>query len=826
LSISQELDVIKFTHPEYPPYTLTYTSATNWTWARKIFNSGIPPAGADLSSSSDSGKFIRAARVAEVGSDYAGTATLSVSDPTGFGAKLLPTIDSGSIIAADIVEGGQNYTDPTITVSGADGGSGAEFEVVLSETTAEAVYTYSAVIDGKETGIARPEVLASIPDITQARGTVTTNWVPVDGAELYRFYRSRFFPYTEEATIGVELGFIGETRVPQMVDVNITPDYTQTPVIYYNPFVNGQILAVQVTAGGSGYSRDSTITVSDPTGSGAVLYPIVDAQTSEVRGVYVAQGGEGYTSPSISVSDGTGAAFSIVRSPETGNYPAISFTFQKRSGYAGTLNRPLTVWASKVDEPDNFSTPSVLSEDDSYTYRLDLPETAHNLALIRHAVSVQRGLLVFTSVGVMLLASADGEAVTPLSGTLEAQSYIGSTFIPPLFLGEDIAYIRSQNRGIRLLSYNANARKYEGRSLSLRARHLFRQRRVIAFTDTYNSTNQAHGVFSDGTGFTMTLNADEEQIAFAPVVTQGRLEDAARVRVGIEEHVYYLTRRKNMRVIEYTRPFESDDVEDHCILDSRITLPQTFPNATIAFSGTSGLVTITADANVFLPGHVGWMFVGKKGRGVVEEYDSATQIKVRLTRPIDVSPYQTPQELTAAPDEWRLGEIVGLVSGVPYEGSTVSVVVDGKRQNDKTVVDGTVTLDFPGSAVHIGFPFVSRIRTLPPAGAEGHRVNIIGAAVMYNRVGTMTLGVGNSSVYPQPLRTDEAWFDPTRVQSGERFAYLDGSWSKGGHVVLDLDDGLSAEILRMVVWYEEATQDAKQAAPEGGMAGPGLGGAE
>lgn len=64
---------------------------------------------------------------------FTGGVELVVEDPTGYGAKLQPRIEGGKIVSVRVVEGGQNYTNPTIRVVSSSG-SGATFKVKVADT--------------------------------------------------------------------------------------------------------------------------------------------------------------------------------------------------------------------------------------------------------------------------------------------------------------------------------------------------------------------------------------------------------------------------------------------------------------------------------------------------------------------------------------------------------------------------------------------------------------------------------------------------------------------------------------------------------------------
>jgi hypothetical protein len=72
-----------------------------------------------------------------------GTVTIGVTDPTGTGAVLEPVISGGVITQIRVVSGGRNYTNPTVTVTSAAGGSSATFGTpVLSQVQYPGAVSY------------------------------------------------------------------------------------------------------------------------------------------------------------------------------------------------------------------------------------------------------------------------------------------------------------------------------------------------------------------------------------------------------------------------------------------------------------------------------------------------------------------------------------------------------------------------------------------------------------------------------------------------------------------------------------------------------------
>jgi hypothetical protein len=62
--------------------------------------------------------------------------------------------------------------------------------------------------------------------------------------------------------------------------------------------------------------------------------------------------------------------------------------------------------------------------------------------------------------------------------------------------------------------------------------------------------------------------------------------------------------------------------------------------------------------------------------------------------------------------EWFLTATT--VTGLDHlEGETVRVQIDGADGGTETVSSGAITIDSPGTVVHVGLPYVGRLQTMP-----------------------------------------------------------------------------------------------------------------
>jgi hypothetical protein len=145
--------------------------------------------------------------------------------------------------------------------------------------------------------------------------------------------------------------------------------------VFTNPQVTEFLASIQVLTSGTLYSNNPTITITDPTGSGASATAVVSA--GSITSITVDNGGSNYSSPTITITDvtGTGATASGVTGVTNPPLTAIdidnqddyiiavlpnSMSFQVSNVSDTTTWDPLN-FASKFGQPDNIS--AVLSHE-------------------------------------------------------------------------------------------------------------------------------------------------------------------------------------------------------------------------------------------------------------------------------------------------------------------------------------------------------------------------------------------------------------------------------------------------------------------------------
>ena len=175
---------------------------------------------------------------------------------------------------------------------------------VASSSVGTAQY-YAVTAINDETG---EESLQSA-DAGSSSETSNLTWPALTGCSVYSVYKKKNGVY----------GFIGTAQKPAsgstvtFTDATIVPDTSTTPPQQRNPFANASIGSVTVDNGGSGYVSP-TLTVSDPSGLGSSAQLTANVSGGVITSVDVVPGGKGLIAPTVIIADGAGTGAADCRS--------------------------------------------------------------------------------------------------------------------------------------------------------------------------------------------------------------------------------------------------------------------------------------------------------------------------------------------------------------------------------------------------------------------------------------------------------------------------------------------------------------------------------
>lgn len=327
-------------------------------------------------------------------------------------------------------------------------------------------------------------------------------------------------------------------------------------------------------------AQDVELIVTDPTGSGAQLLPIVEG--GKIVGVTVISSGENYTNPSITVkaSQGSGARLrAVLFDAGDYDYPSANTQYDQRRVFAGTYAHPVKVLMTNAGQQDLMMYHLPTMADD----RISLEAVTADADRIIHAVSLD-SLILFTRSAELRVFTQNSDALSPDSVAVRPQSYVGSNNVQPLICNSNVLYAASRGGHLRSLNFSYAAQGYASGDLSLVCPHLFDSKDITDLALSKAPVQVAWAVSSDGHLLALTYYPEQEVAAWSLLETSGEFESCCVVSEGTEDHLYVVVKRSvngnERRYIErleyYNVPKSAEDFRQ---LDSFVDAVWTKSNA-------------------------------------------------------------------------------------------------------------------------------------------------------------------------------------------------------------------------------------------------------
>jgi hypothetical protein len=486
--------VNQVTGTEYPPQDLARFSDTNW-----VFSPVVPPP--------------------------------SIAAPTGVVLHSSPPF-------------GFNYPQYITSLPSIPGANYLYRITAVNDKGEESVP--SVVFEGQGTGI-------DCVDVSATAGSITISWQAVPGARYYNVYKAEpgSTALTGPGTVpsgpvppsSSLFGFAGSSFGTAFVDSNITPDFQQVPPVRLNPFARGQIIAVTLDNGGSGYDLAPAVVINSATGSGAVIEAdilitsgsLVDPAGTvpgPVAALTLVDGGMDYQQGDTItiVGAGSGATGHITIGPQSGTYPGVPNYFQQRRVFGNTLNNPDTYYMSVPGQFHNFDSRIPTIDTDAIT------GTPWSLQVngIQFFVLMPAGLATFTGLSAWLLVGAGSFAtnvqpISPKSQVAQPLAFTGcSSTLPPIKINYDILYVSSKNSYYYDLPYQLYALS-EPIDLTIFSSHLFDQFALREHTWAESPFKLVWSVRNDGSLLSLTFLKQQQVAGWARHDTNGHFFSVASV---------------------------------------------------------------------------------------------------------------------------------------------------------------------------------------------------------------------------------------------------------------------------------------------------------
>ncbi len=281
-------------------------------------------------------------------------------------------------------------------------------------------------------------------------------------------------------------------------------------------------------------------------------------------------------------------------------YPRTVGFFQDRMVFGGTTAQPYEVWMSRTGDYSNFSVEKVSGTvtDDS---AIALAFISRKQAEIQHLCPAA-DLFVLTDSNEWIVSG--GSTVTPTKCTNKAQTFRGSSEVPPLSIGGRMIYIQKRSQSIRDFAYTFETDSYDGADLTLLAKHLLRGKQIIDAAYMQDPDSRLYFVRSDGVMLCLAYVQDQKVYAWSHLVTDGRYISVCNIAGATKDEVYVAVKRNTgsgtVTTIErLTDLAETENPMDYVLLDCAVhmTTKATDTVTVNVFNGKT--VAVLADGKHF-----------------------------------------------------------------------------------------------------------------------------------------------------------------------------------------------------------------------------------
>jgi hypothetical protein len=644
----------------------------------------------------------------------------------------------------------------------------------------------------------------------------TLNWDAVGGAWRYCVY----------LMMGGLYGYIGQTDKTTFVDDSIGPDMSRTPPIYDTVFQPPDgIVSVSVVANGHDYGTAFTgggITVVRVTSGG--LYPSVSPTTTP--------------SPILTVSDPTGSGavfvvnckYSVGHGGLSGGYFVDSITVKNPgSGYT----QPVFILTGWTGTPPAYT--PVVAPIVHATPQLKVVDSTGNGAVISPVVENGHVISVIVVSGGSGYTNPVVQWDKPAGGT-------GATFGPPVIGGADypaavsyyqqrrcFAGTRSRPQQIWMtrsgtesgMSYSLPIRDDDRVSFRVAAREANTIRHIVPLTQLLLLTNAAEwrvtSVNSDAlTPATISVNPQSYVGAsdVQPVVINNTL-------------IYCAARGGHVRELAYSWQANGFVTGDLSLRSAHLF--DNFSIVDMAYAkAPQPLIWFVSSTGKLL----GLTYVPEQQIGAWHQHDTKgtfesccvvaegaedvlycvvrreiSNQQVRYIERMASRQFGDPADAFFVDcGATYTGSPTKTITGLDWlEGEKVSILGDGAVMPQQVVVDGTITLPHPASKVQIGLPIVADLQTLPIAAqvdnsfGQGRYKNVNKAWLRVYRSSGIWIGPDAEKLTEAKQRTTEPPGYPPALKSEEVQVMVTPSWGDSGQIFVRQSDPLPLTVVSLTL---------------------------
>lgn len=252
-------------------------------------------------------------------------------------------------------------------------------------------------------------------------------------------------------------------------------------------------------------------------------------------------------------------------------YPRTLGFFEQRMLFAGTSQKPNTIWGSVTADFENFQ----FGDTDDMAFAYQFAATEQNPI---QWLSPQTYINAGSSGGEFAVRSGNtDEPLTPSNVVVRGQSNYGSEYLAAIQIDSSIIFLQRQGKRIREVrerSPYVNTQENIGADLTLMAEHIM-SAGIVQMDFARLPDPALFAVMGNGRLAVMTYNRDQNINAWSQYSTDGSFKSVACVYGTSSDVVYAIVQRDvNGSTVQYVEVFTAPDqglVQDNVYMDAAVT---------------------------------------------------------------------------------------------------------------------------------------------------------------------------------------------------------------------------------------------------------------
>ena len=429
---------------------------------------------------------------------------------------------------------------------------------------------------------------------------------------------------------------------------------------------------------------------------------------------------------------------------DTTGHPSCVTFFEQRLVFAGTTNQPQTIFFSKSGDYENMDANigGTVADDDAIIYTI-----ASNQVNAIRFMTATRTLILGTAGGEFTVSGGGTDsAVTPTNILIKKQSNHGAANVDAIAVGNATLFLQRAKRKVRELAYNFDVDGYIAPDMTILAEHVTES--GLTQMSYQQEPNQIiWGVRNDGELIGLTYQREQQVTAWHRHIFGGRFGQATVTvtdYANIANGTRIVLKKADGTTTTFTSATSATSGKFHTTSSNNQTATnlKTLIDADSNFTATvlSNVVTITETS----PLSTGFLTIKSlddatrltstnEGKAVCEsvsviptddsEYQTWVIVKRtingitrRFVEFINTFDFTETDNTTFNFLDSALayaGSAVTTISGLDHlEGQTVGILANGATHPDKTVSNGSITLDRASTNVKVGLAYNSILQTM------------------------------------------------------------------------------------------------------------------